>query len=115
MINPYTILAAIAVAVTLFGGGLTLGIKWEEGRQAVENQHIAEAVDAANAASAEAIAKIKVTNKTIQNQLEKQIETHTVYTDCRLDPIGLQLANQALAGAKPAGGVKLPEANPAGK
>lgn len=115
MPNPYALLALVVLAVGLLTSGFVAGSKWEAGRQAVENQHIAEAVDAANAASAEAIAKIKVTNKTIQNQLEKQIETHTVYTDCRLDPIGLQLANQALAGTKPAGGVKLPEASPAGK
>ena len=108
MLNPYAVLVAIAFSAALFGGGLTLGIKWEAGRQAIENQHIAEAVDAANAASAEAIAKIKVTNKTVTNQLEKQIETNTVYRDCRLDAVSLQLLNQALTGSKSSGDLQLP-------
>ena len=108
MLNHYAVLVAIAFASALFGGGLTLGIKWEAGRQAVENQHIAEAVDAANAASAEAIAKIKVTNKTVQGEVRREVETHHVYSDCRLTPGGMQLASQALDGAKPAGDLKLP-------
>lgn len=109
MLNPYTILVAIAIAATLFASGLTLGIKWEEGRQAVENQHVAEAVDAANAASAEAIAKLKPTYTTIKGETRREIETHTVYADCKLTPGGLQLANQALGGgAKPTGDLKLP-------
>lgn len=115
MFNPTTILVALVFCLGLFTSGVTIGVKWEEGRQALENQHIAEAVDAANSATAEAISKIKVTNKTVQNQLEKQIETHTVYRDCKLDPVGLQLANQALAGSKPAGDSKLPGPDAAGK
>ena len=114
--NPWLILAGLLALAGAFGSGVSVGNKWAEGRQAIENNHIAEAVDAANTASAQAIAGIKVTNKTIQNQLEKQIETHTVYTDCRLDPVGLQLANQALEGrTKRSGDSKLPEADPAGK
>lgn len=115
MLNPYTILAAIAMAVTLFGGGLTIGIKWEQGRAAVEDQHVQKAVDAALQVSADAIAKIKVTNKTIQGETRHEIETHTVYSDCRLTPVGLQLAAQALDGAKPAGDLKLPRLDAPGK
>lgn len=106
--NPYALLAAVAMAVTLFGGGVTIGIKWEAGRQAVENQHIAEAVDAANNVSAQAIAQIKVINKTIQNEVRHELEKETVYRDCKLTPNGVQLANQALAGAKPPSESKLP-------
>ena len=71
--NPYVLLAIAAFAAALFGGGVTIGVKWEAGRQAVENQHIAEAVDAANTAAAEAIAKIKITNKTVQNEVRREI------------------------------------------
>lgn len=103
------ILIPLIFAIGVFVSGLTIGIKWEEGRQAVENNHIAEAVDAANSASAEAIAKIKVTNKTIQNEVRHEVETNTVYRDCKLTDGGLQLANKALAGEPvPAGGLKLP-------
>ena len=108
MPNPYALLALVVLAVGLLTSGFVAGSKWEAGRQAVENQHIAEAVDAANAASAEAIAKIKVTNKTIQNEVRREIETNTVYSDCKLSGGGLLLANQALAGTQPAGDLKLP-------
>lgn len=108
-LNPSIWLVAIGMSVGIFVSGISVGKKWEEGRQAIENNHVAEAVDAANTAAAQAIAALKPTYTTIQGKLEKQIETNTVYRDCRLDPVGMQLLNQALgAGAVPAGSGKLP-------
>lgn len=116
MFNPTTILVALVFCLGLFSSGIATGIKWEEGRQAVENNHIAEAVDAANGASAEAIAKLKPVYTTIKGETRREVETHTVYTDCKLTPGGLQLANQALlGGTKPAGEGKLPGADAAEK
>lgn len=115
MPNPYALLALVVLAVGLLTSGFVAGSKWEAGRQAVENQHIAEAVDAANAVSAEAIAKIKVTNKTIQNEVRREVETNTVYSDCRLPDNGVRLVNEAISGAKPAAGGKLPGADTAQK
>lgn len=99
MPNPYALLALVVLAVGLLTSGFVAGSKWEAGRQAVENQRIAEAVDAANAASAEAIAKIKVTNKTIQNELERRIETSTVYKECKIDAETKALVDAALTSA----------------
>ena len=113
--NPYVLLAAIWVAIGLFVSGFFAGSRWEAGRQALENQHIAEAVDAANQASAEAIAKIKVNHRTIQGEVRREVETHTVYADCKLTPDGLRLANQALSGTSAASDSKLPKADPTGK
>ena len=115
MINPYVLLAALVMAIGVFGSGVATGVRWESGKQAISEQHIAQAVDAANRASAEAIANLKPVYTTIQSKLEKQIETHTVYRDCHLDPIGLQLLDTALAGGKPLGAGKLPTINPTGK
>lgn len=59
--------------------------------------------DAALAASGEAIAKIEVRNVTIRQKAETITREVPVYGDCRHDPVGLQLVNQALApGAEPA-------------
>ena len=115
LLNPSLWLVGLALLAGTFAGGISVGKKWEEGRNAIEQNHIAEAVDAANAASAEAIAKIKVTNRTIQSEVRREVETNTVYVDCKLPANGLQLANQALAGTKPAGGGELPKANTPGK
>lgn len=113
--NPYAILSAVVVALCLLVAGFGTGVRWESGKNALNQQHIAQAVDAANRTSAEAIANLKPTYTTIQGKLEKQIEKHTVYRDCRIDPIGLQLLDTALTGGKPVGSGKLPTIDPAGK
>lgn len=115
MMNPYALLTTGVLALCLFCGGVVTGVRWQDGKHALNQQHIAQAVDAANRASAEAIANLKPVYTTIQSKLEKQIETHTVYRDCRLDPIGLQLLDTALTGGKPPGGGKLPTIDPTGK
>ena len=113
LLNPSLWLVGIGIVIGVFFSGVSVGKKWEEGRQAVENNHVAEAVDAATSAAAEAIAKIRPTYTTIQGKLEKQIETNTVYRDCRLDPVGVQLLDQALkGGAISPGSGKLPDSDP---
>lgn len=108
--NPSLVIAFLVAILGAGAGGFRLGADHEVAAKAREDKHIAEAVDAANSASAAAIAQLKPKYTTISNQLEKQIETHTVYRDCRLDPVGLQLANQALTGGDAAAvGGKLPD------
>ena len=109
LLNPSLWLVGLALLAGTFAGGISVGKKWEEGRNAIERNYVAEAIGAANAVSAEAIAKIKVTNKTIQAEVRREVETNTVYADCKLTPVGVQLANQALAGTKPVDSGKLPE------
>lgn len=107
--NPYFIIAMLVFVAGVGLGGFQVGVKYERGNEADKKEAIAEAVDAANAAWAQNVATIKVTNKTIQNEVQREVQTHTVYRDCKLTPDGLQLLNQVLeAGAKPAGGGKLP-------
>lgn len=115
MLNPYAILAALVLALCLFGSGVATGMRWEGGKQAIGQQHITEAVDAANKSSAQAIATLKPIYTTIQAKLEKQIETRTVYRDCRLDADSLQLVNYSLSGGQPVGGGKLPSLDPTAK
>lgn len=94
--NLYLIIAILVAILGAGAGGFKLGADYEVAAKAREDKHIAEAVDAANSASAAAIAQLKPKYTTISNQLEKQIETHTVYRDCRLDPTAFELINSAL-------------------
>lgn len=103
------------MAIGIFASGLTIGIKWEEGKQAVAEKQLVAAVDAANKASAEAIASIKPKYTTIKNEVQREIQTHHEYTDCRLTPNGLRHANEALTGAKPSSEGELPSTVPTGK
>lgn len=107
--NPYLIIAALLAVLAAGAGGFKLGSDHEVAAQARELNHIAEAVDAANTASAQAIAQIKVTNKTIQSEVRREVETNTVYADCKLPSHGVLLANQAITGTKPTDSGKLPK------
>ena len=107
--NPYFIIAILVAFAGVGLGGFQIGVKYEKGSEADKKEAIAEAVDAANAAWAQNVSTIKVVNKTIQGEVQREVQTHTVYRDCKLTPDGMQLLNQALEGrAKPAGGGKLP-------
>lgn len=108
--NPYLILAAILAAGA---GGFKLGVDHEYASQKREDQHIAQAVDAANNVAAEAISKLIPKNTTIRQTLEKEIRENTVYRDCKSSDDLVRAFNSALDQPNPAGGLKLPAPNPA--
>lgn len=95
--NPYLIIAALLSVLAAGAGGFKLGSDHEVAAQAREQNHIAEAVDAATTVSAQAIAALKVKSTTITNEVQREIKTNVVYSDCKLTPGGVQLANQALS------------------
>lgn len=112
--NPYA-LFALAAAIALAGaGGFKLGADHEVASRAREDKHITEAVDAANATAAKAIAELRPKYTTIQNEVQREIRTNTVFADCKLPVDSLRLVNQALnAGSPaPAGDRQLPKAEP---
>jgi hypothetical protein len=113
--NPYLIIAFLVALLAAGAGGFKLGADHEVAARAREDKHITEAVNAANASAAKAISELRPKYLTIQGKLEKEIETRTEYRDCKLSPIGLQLANQALdpSGAWAVGSGKLPKADTA--
>jgi len=114
--NPYLIIFALVSLMGAGLGGFSLGVDHEKASQVDRQDAIAEAVDAANNAWANKVASLKPTYTTIQNKVQHEIETNTVYRDCRLSPDGLQLANQALTGgAKPTSESKLSNTDSAGK
>jgi hypothetical protein len=113
--NPYLIIGFLLALAGAGAGGFKLGDDHRTAAQAREQKHITEAVEAANNAAAQAIATLKPKYTTIQNKLEKQIETNTIYASCTHGPVGMQLVQQALNGGIPIDSGKLPKADTAGK
>lgn len=117
--NPYVILAlVIAWGGSLAGTGWVafgLGQDSEIAGQARDEAVRKQTFDAAQQGAAAAIAANKPINRTIVQRAEKEIYENTVYRDCRVPASGVQLANEAITGRKPepAGGSKLPGAEPA--
>lgn len=111
MINPWLICACIIAILGAGAGGFQLGADHEIAAHAREQEHIAAAIDAANKAAAEAISNIRVVNTTVQNEVQHEIRTNTIYGDCKHSPSGLQLINKSLGGPEPLGGSKLPAAD----
>jgi hypothetical protein len=111
--NPYLIIAALVAVLAAGAGGFKLGADHELAAQAREDKHVAAAIQAANTASAEAIAGIKVANTTIHQELQREIRTNTIYAECKHSPGGLRNINDALAAPRPASDRKLPGADTA--
>lgn len=120
--NPYAILALVVAWVASVGAAGWTGYDYGEsstiaGQKKTEDL-VREAAEASQRAAAAAIAKIKPRNTTIQQEVRREIETNTVYRDCRITADGVRLADEALTGKpqpKPAGGGELPRADAAGK
>lgn len=116
--NPVT---KYAIAVTIALGALyaaySHGISVAEGRQASAELAIQQTREAAQQGAAEAISKIKVTNTTIRGEVQREIQTNTVYRDCRLPADGLRIANEAITGksAQRSGAGQLSRTDAAGK
>jgi hypothetical protein len=114
--NPYIIIFVLVALGGAGAGGFKLGADYEVARQAKAEKHITEAVDAANAASAQAIAKLKPVYTTIQGKVIRETSINTIYSSCVHSPDGLRLVQQALNGGAiaPDSG-KLPKADTTGK
>lgn len=108
---------AVAAVLGALYAAYSHGIEVAEGRHAAAELATQQTRDAAMQGAAEAISKIKVVNTTIRGEVQREIQTNTVYRDCRLPADGLRIANEAIAGsaARPVSGGKLPAANRAGE
>lgn len=72
-----------------------------------------ETRELAQQGAAEAIAKLIPVNRTIVQKVQHEIQTNTVYAECKHTPGGLLRINEALTGrANPASGSELPRTNP---
>lgn len=100
--NPTTILGAVvlwgASVAGAFFYGQGIGKDGEIAKQASINQAIIDTRVAAQEGAANAIAKIKVTNTTIQGRTDTIIRNDPVYFDCRHSSDGVRNINEALTG-----------------
>lgn len=111
--NPYLILTLAGVWLGSAGGsyvyGTGVGTAKEKARQADEQLVIDTTRQAAQEGAANAIAKIKVTNTTIQGKTETVVREHVVYRTCVHPPEQLRNINEALTGRpQPPGDSQLP-------
>ena len=106
--NPYLIIAALAAILAAGAGGFKLGVDHEVAGQARAEKMVEDTAAVMAETAAKAIAKIRVNNTTIQNEVQREIQTNTVYRDCVHTPGGLLGINKALAPPGPSGDRKLP-------
>jgi len=104
-------LGAVLAIGGAFGYGVKVGADGELATQARVEDVRKAAEESAQLAAAAAIAKIKVHNTTVKGEVQREIQTNTVYRDCRLPADGVRLINQALSGPGADNG-KLPAAEP---
>lgn len=116
MMNPYVILAVVALWGTSVGGsffyGQKVGKDSEVATQAREDVIVKKATDAAQLGAAAAIAANKPRNVTLRQEIQGEIRTNTIYAECKHSPEQLQRINSALAGPDPitVGGGSVPKA-----
>lgn len=113
--NPYVLLAVGAVLVTSHG---VVGYKaYQLGQDNIiaQNAKLEEVEqrtrDAALRVTADAISQIEVRNVTIRQKAETVTREVPVYRDCRHDPDGLRLVNQALTAPELPDNGELPAAD----
>lgn len=117
--NPYLLLAAVVFWAASTGGafiyGQGVGRDGEIAKHVAIDQAVLATRQAAQQGAADAIAKIKVTNTTIQGKTQTIIRENTVYRDCANTDDGVRNINEALSGAgEPARDRKLPDAHAPG-
>lgn len=112
------ILAAVLGAIIgAFAYGVSVGKDGEKATQARIDQATQDTREAAQQGAAKAIAQIKVTNTTIRGELQREIQTNTVYRDCRVPADGMRIIGDALNGQRsvsPSGG-QLPATDKSGR
>lgn len=113
--SPWAALAALILWVaSTFGAylfGHSTGVDQTKLAQSEVDKAIAATSLAANQGAADAIAKIKITNTTVQGRLRTVVQNNPVYRDCVNDPATMGLLNDALSGkgrTGPTGGGVVP-------
>lgn len=118
--NPYVMAASAVVwlcsmvAAALWGMGI--GQDRFSAQQLREEQIVARATEAAASAAADAISKIEVKNTVINHELQREVQTKTVYRDCRSGADAVRMLNDTAAteaGSDAAAGGRMPKARTA--
>lgn len=111
--TPYIVIAALLACIGAFYGGTQVGANGEIAKQKKQDDIVAAVVVAAQTGAAAAIAARQPINRTIVQKATREVQTNTVYADCRNTAGQLRNINQALLGAaQPAGDSQLPGPEP---
>lgn len=108
--------AAVAAVWGAYVAGRSAGEDAATARQRGQEVLAAAAGEQAASAAAAAIARLRVINTTVTQEVRREIETRPVYRDCGHSAEQLQRLNAALTGAterEPAGGGFVPKAHAA--
>lgn len=108
--------AAVAAAWGAYSAGRQAGEDAALARQQGQEALAAAAGDRAASAAAAAIARLRVINTTVTQEVRREVETQPVYRDCQHSAEQLQRLNAALAAGadpEPAGRGLVPKADPA--
>lgn len=116
--NPYLIIGAMLAFAAAVGGAYIQGRSDGQDKcvaEQVRDEQVAQIASVAAAdAAASAITAIKFRNTTITQEVQREIQTKTVYRECLHSPEQLQRINEALTGtAEPAASGVLPSAGTA--
>lgn len=112
-VNPWVLLAVLCAWLASLGGTAWYFEGVGEARviaqQAHDDKVRQKTFEAAQAGAAASIAANKPVNQTIVQKVQREVQTNTIYRDCKLLPDGLRLANQAITGsAHPSGAGVVP-------
>lgn len=113
--SPWLIIGALLACAGAFWYGTDVGEAQCLAKQATLQEVAKEVKEAAQQGAAAAIAANRPRNTTIVNEVQREVQTNTVYRDCRHTPDGVRGINEALTGKRPepSGGGKLPGTVPA--
>lgn len=101
--NPI-LLGLLGAALSFAAGtwyGTGLGEDREYAKRAREDAIIKKVQDTATQSAADAIAKIKVRNTTIHQEVQREVKTDVRYVECRHTPAVFEKINEALTGVVP--------------
>ena len=107
--NPWLITGAVLACIGSFWYGTEVGADGEIANQKKLDDVVIAVKEAAQSGAAQAIAANQPINKTIVQKVQHEIQTNTVYAECKHTDAGLRGVNEALTGrAQPVGDRKLP-------
>lgn len=99
--NPYALAGGLLALIAAFGGGWWTGGQVEQAAQAREDRVAAVATEAAASSAADAISRIKVQHRTVQQEIQREVVEKPVFRDCRSGPNAVRLFNSTIPGYKP--------------
>lgn len=100
--NPYAAGAALLVVLGSYAGTFYVGSEYGRGRAERDAKQAEQLADAAAVKALQQmpdlLSNLKITNQTIYQKAIREIQTNTVYRDCRHDDGMFNALNNALAG-----------------